>query len=441
MKCQKIAALVLAAGSILNTLPAFAQETTVYEIKSKEDLFKLKEQDSVDSVRLCADLDLSGMDAEQYLIPSLTGTFDGGGHTISNLKLSGGNGTSIDEMFNTGLIGELSGTVLNLNLENVTITGNDCTYNNIGTIAGSIPEGSTAAIDGCTVTGTINFSEKSSLSGKSNLYVGAIAGGMNGSVAESKINVSLRSCTSDVTIQLPSADSTCYSGGLLGHVKYHCAIQIDSCAALGDVTSGRASGLLGCITGSGAIPSIQINNSYYAGKLDGSKKLMLAYTVSRYFSGMKCQNYLYDNEKHQATSYWDSVDIITNKTSLDGVTGCSAADLMQKASEFDGFEIRPGEFNGYPVPKRAETAPDWGISFSGDNAVVSAAEDGTYYVIFAAYEGKKLKSTAMIKDTFTAGETTVTAPSTFVTDGADTVRAMLLDSPETLHPLTPAATK
>ena len=43
MKCQKIAALVLAAGSILNTLPAFAQETSVYEIKSKEDLFALKE--------------------------------------------------------------------------------------------------------------------------------------------------------------------------------------------------------------------------------------------------------------------------------------------------------------------------------------------------------------------------------------------------------------
>ena len=432
MKCQKIAALVLAAGSILNTLPAFAQETNVYEIKSKEDLFKLKEQDSVDSVRLCADLDLTGMDAEQYLIPSLTGTFDGGGHTISNLTLAGGKGT-FNEMFNTGLIGELSGTVLNLNLENVTITGNDCTYNNIGTIAGSIPDGSTAEIDGCTVTGTINFS------GKSNLYVGAIAGGMYGSVAESKINASLRSCTSDVTIQLPSADRTCYSGGLLGRVEYHCAVQIDSCAALGDITSGQASGLLGYITST--IPSIQINNSYYAGKLDGSKKWMLAYTVSRYFSGMKCQNYLYDNEKNQATSYLDSIYIINNKTSLDGVTGCSTADLVQKASKFDDFEIRPGEFNGYPVPKRAETAPDWGISFSGDNAVVSAAEAGTYYVIFAAYKGKTLKSAAMIKDDFTAGETTVTAPSAFETDGADTVRAMLFDSLETLHPLTPAATK
>ncbi len=432
MKCQKIAALVLAAGSILNTLPAFAQETNVYEIKSKEDLFKLKEQDSVDSVRLCADLDLTGMDAEQYLIPSLTGTFDGGGHTISNLTLAGGKGT-FNEMFNTGLIGELSGTVLNLNLENVIITGNDCTYNNIGTIAGSIPGGSTAEINGCTVTGTINFS------GKSYLYVGAIAGGMYGSVAESKINASLRSCTSDVTIQLPSADRTCYSGGLLGRVEYHCAVQIDSCAALGDITSGQASGLLGYITST--IPSIQINNSYYAGKLDGSKKWMLAYTVSRYFSGMKCQNYLYDNEKNQATSYLDSIYIINNKTSLDGVTGCSTADLVQKASKFDDFEIRPGEFNGYPVPKRAETAPDWGISFSGDNAVVSAAEDGTYYVIFAAYEGKTLKSAAMIKDDFTAGETTVTAPSAFATDGADAVRVMLLDSLETLHPLTPAATK
>ena len=110
MKCQKIAALVLAAGSILNTLPAFAQETTVYEIKSKEDLFKLKEQDSVDSVRLCADLDLTGMDAEQYLIPSLTGTFDGGGHTITlNLNVTSGN---------AGLFAELvsGATIQNLKL-------------------------------------------------------------------------------------------------------------------------------------------------------------------------------------------------------------------------------------------------------------------------------------------------------------------------------------
>lgn len=433
MKCQKIAALVLAAGSILNTLPAFAQETNVYEIKSKEDLFALKEQESVGSVRLCADLDLTGMEAEQYLIPSLTGTFDGGGHTISNLKLAGGNGNynwiSGTTYANTGFIGILTGTVTNLNLKDVTLVSDNSKYNCIGAIAGTIPGNSNARIDQCTVTGSLSVS-----GGNSYTYIGAIAGYLSGSV-DAPSALTVQNCVTDVKI---SGYSNSYAGGILGYLGYYATLDLSNCAILGDLSGGTVCGIIGYAPSGEA--TFHLNNSYYAGTLgDSTKKYVLTYNKNKL--SVTCQNYLYDNEKNKAKYSWESVDIITNEDSLAGVTGCSTADLVQKASEFDGFEIRPGEFNGYPVPKRAETAPDWGISFSGDNAVVSAAEDGTYYVIFAAYEGKKLKSTAMIKDTFTAGETTVTAPSTFVTDGADTVRAMLLDSPETLHPLTSAATK
>ena len=434
MKCQKIAALVLAAGSILNTLPAFAQETSVYEIKSKEDLFALKEQESVGSVRLCADLDLSGMNAEQYLIPSLAGTFDGGGHTISNLKLAGGNGSyswnSGITYVNTGFIGILTGTVTNLNLKDVTLISDNSKYNCIGAIAGTISGNSNARIDRCTVTGSLSVA-----TGNGYTYIGAIAGYLSGSV-DAPSALTVQNCVTDVNI---TGCSSSYAGGILGNSGYYGTLDLSNCAILGNLANGTVCGIVGYAP-SGDV-NFHLNNSYYAGTLgDSKKKYMLTYNL-RELSVLTCQNYLYDNDKNKAAYSWESVYIINNKTSLEGVTGYSTADLMQKASEFDGFEIRPGEFNGYPVPKRAETAPDWGISFSGDNAVVSAAEDGTYYVIFAAYKGKTLKSAAMIKNTFTAGETTVTAPSAFVTDGADTVRAMLLDSPETLHPLTPAATK
>lgn len=430
MKCQKIAALVLAAGSILNTLPAFAQETNVFEIKSKEDLFALKEQDSVDSVRLCADLDLSGMDAEQYLIPSLTGTFDGDGHTISNLKLAGGNGSyiwsnSTTTYVNTGFIGILTGTVTNLNLKDVTLVSDNSKYNCIGAIAGTISGNSNARIDQCTVTGSLSVS-----GGNSYTYIGAIAGYLSCSV-DAPSALTVQNCVTDVNI---SGCSSSYAGGILGNSGYYGTLDLSNCAILGNLATGTVCGIVGYAPSGDA--KFHLNNSYYAGKLSGSgKKRIITHNISE-LSELICQNVYYDIQKN---SYTDTLN--KGYLSVTGITGYKTAELSKEVLKLDGFEIRPGEFNGYPVPKRAETAPDWGISFSGDNAVVSAAEDGTYYVIFAAYEGKKLKSTAMIKDTFTAGETTVTAPSAFVTDGADTVRAMLLDSPETLHPLTPAATK
>ncbi len=423
MKCQKIAALVLAAGSILNTLPAFAQETSVYEIKSKEDLFALKEQESVGSVRLCADLDLSGMNAEQYLIPSLAGTFDGGGHTISNLKLAGKTG-NWGTTYNTGLIGELTGTVTNLNLENITIEEGSCGFSYVGTIAGFIPDGHTAAVDQCTVTGNI------SISSGSQLYIGALVGGVSGMINQDS-SLTVQSCVSSVTI---SGSSSGYAGGILGYVGYYCTLDLSNSAILGNLSNGTVCGIIGYAPSKDA--KLHLNNSYYAGKLSGSgKKRIITHNISE-LSELTCQNVYYDSQKN---SYTDTLN--KGYSSVTGITGYKTAELPEKVLKSDIFEIRPGEFNGYPVPKRAETAPDWGISFSGNNAVVSAAEDGTYYVIFAAYKGKTLKSAAMIKNTFTAGETTVTAPSAFVTDGADTVRAMLLDSPETLHPLTPAATK
>lgn len=92
-----------------------------------------------------------------------TGTFDGGGHTITELTI---NQSGTDHVGLFGCIGG-RGTVKNLTLENVNIIGHD----NVGGVVGSTDYDSSTVTD-CTVSGTV--------SGNSN--VGGVVGYNNSSV-------------------------------------------------------------------------------------------------------------------------------------------------------------------------------------------------------------------------------------------------------------------
>ena len=92
-----------------------------------------------------------------------TGTFDGGGHTITGLTI---NQSGTDHVGLFGCIGG-RGTVKNLTLENVNITGHD----NVGGVVGSTDD-YLNIVTGCTVSGTV--------SGNSN--VGGVVGYNNSSV-------------------------------------------------------------------------------------------------------------------------------------------------------------------------------------------------------------------------------------------------------------------
>ena len=424
MKIKKIAALVLAAGSILNVLPTFAQETNVYEIRTKEELFALKEIESVDSVRLCADLDLSGMEAEPYLIKTLTGTFDGGGHTISNLTLTGQSG-NWSTKYSSGLIGTLTGTITNLKLENVTLQMSSCGFSYIGTLAGIIPDGNTALIKQCDVEGEL------SVSSGSQLYLGGLVGGISGSINQPS-TLTIQDCASSVSI---SGSSSGYSGGITGYLGYYSTLDLSGCAILGNLSNGTVCGIAGYAPSKDA--QMHLSDSYFAGVLGGSGryKRVITHNLSE-LSSLTCQNLYYDKDQNL---YVDTLS--KGYSTVTGISGLSTQALLTAAAALDGFEIREGEFGGYPVPKRTKATPAWDLKFSGDNAVVTAAAPGTYYVIFAAYREKRLTDTAWIKQEFSAGETTVSAPSSFIPEGADSVRIMLFDSLESLHPLTSAQLK
>lgn len=109
---------------------------------------------------LYADVDCSTIENYQSFITTFTDCLEGHGHTLSNIKLTK------KENGNIGFVGELNGgSINNLKIDGISISGgtvdNDC----IGTIAGTITNGS---IKECKITGIEIYSEKG--------YVGSLAG-------------------------------------------------------------------------------------------------------------------------------------------------------------------------------------------------------------------------------------------------------------------------
>ena len=148
-----------------------------------------------------------------------TGTFDGGGHTITGLTI---NQSGTDHVGLFGCIGG-RGTVKNLTLENVNITGHD----NVGGVVGSTDYDS-STVTGCTVSGTV--------SGNSNV------------------------------------------GGVVG---YHYASTVSGCTASGDVTGmgDRVGGVVGYNFSNG-----KVNACYHAsGSVSGANYVggVVGYTYHR----------------------------------------------------------------------------------------------------------------------------------------------------------------
>lgn len=133
---------------------------------------------------LYADIDCSELTEEyQYFVQTFTDRLEGHGHTLSNIKLTKSNNSSTSE--NIGFIGDLAdgGSINNLKIDGISISGgtedNDC----IGTIAGTITNGS---ITECKITGIEIYSENGtvgSLAGK------AIAGEVDKCLLEGNLRL------------------------------------------------------------------------------------------------------------------------------------------------------------------------------------------------------------------------------------------------------------
>lgn len=228
---QRLLVFILVLVLLLGiTLPVFAveaekgggqaepTETTQAEtyvqtisIESVEDLLALTENCRLDTwsvgkkVVLKSDISLNQVDFQP--IPSFSGLFDGNGHTISDLQISG-------SLTPAGLFGQLqaAGTVKNLTVSGVVVPSGDaqfvggivgenygtivdCTFT--GSIAGSGNTGGVAGINalsgkisGCEVSGTILGSD----------MTGGIAGCNLGMIGDSTNKACINTVSVDPTI-------------------------------------------------------------------------------------------------------------------------------------------------------------------------------------------------------------------------------------------------
>ncbi len=118
------------------------------------------------------------------------GHFNGNGHTISNLHISG------KVSLYTALFGMTDGTISNLTLANCTIEGNESDTDYTGGIVGS----NQGTITGCHVTG-------GTVSATSGDEVGGIAGDNDGTIT---------GCTNSAAVSFTAGTHVSYAGGIVG---------------------------------------------------------------------------------------------------------------------------------------------------------------------------------------------------------------------------------
>ena len=264
------------------------------------------------NITLDKNIDLTGKDwtpVGTSFQNSYTGTFDGGGHTITGLTF-----TTNDEY--AGLFGWLNkaGTVKNVVMEGVQITSN----HGSGYVGGVVGY-SRGTIENCSVSGSVSGTIfvggvvgaqvggsitgcSSSATVKGTADVGGVAGATN-------LGATMTACyaTGNVTVEIdPRKDI--FGGGLLG---FNGGSSLLACYAIGNVTS----------TGSGT-------GKVYIGGLVGYNytDVTACYWKNNYEQGIGYDHY---NTAHEATKVDGSV-----------VTWQKAVDAMNTALQNAGSEWR-----------------------------------------------------------------------------------------------------
>ena len=347
---KRALSLLMAVLMVVGLLPATtrAADSTLkgkgtfdepYQISSAADLKAFRDRvnggENPACAKLTADFSLAG--EEWTPITSLIGYLDGNGHTISNLTIKGGTGNrSTSE--NTGLIGELNGSIVNLNVTNVNITEGIGDFNNVGALVGKIEDGSTSKIDNCYVSGTITSS-----GGNGHTMIGGLVGYVYG-VNNDPTTLTINNCVSNVAMTGASSN---YVGGLIGSAQAFSEVTVSKCAVLGDLSGkGTGGGMIGYINS--ASTALTLFNSYLGSKMNCSKNGGIAYVVSVTVANV--EHFFYDSEKNQGST-WSPFEMLPKRSgsvSVSGAEGKSTADL--KALKLDGFEVSE-DFGSYPVPK------------------------------------------------------------------------------------------
>ena len=164
-----------------------------------------------------------------------TGTFDGAGHTISNLNIN----TSNNDVGLFGYVGN-GGTVQNVNLADVNISGLNFVGGVVGTNGGTI--------QGCMVSGSVSGND----------LVGGVAGDNHGTVKGC--------CFAGGSVN--GSGTNAYVGGVVG---YYYTGSITACYWQAG-TGGPSQGV-----GTGGDVAIKVENGDWTGAIDAMNKYLTGY--------------------------------------------------------------------------------------------------------------------------------------------------------------------
>ena len=270
---------------------------------------------------LAADIDLTGNEWVPIQVQGYTGTFDGGGKTITGLTI---NQPSTN---NVGLFAsiEVEGTVKNLKLDKVNVTANS----NVGAIAGenrgtiencSVSGSVTGSSDNGCVGGIAGFHRKGSITDchssatvEGKAYVSGIAG-QNDAMLGSASIIACYS-TGSVTATKNNTTGSSYAGGVVGLNSNEAVLT--ACYATGNV-KGEGN-YVGGVVGDNAYGTVTA--CYHAtGSVTGA---------SGTTGGVAGRNYKDDYGSGILNAcYWDGT--VTGDTGIgDDMTGNSASEALK----------------------------------------------------------------------------------------------------------------
>ena len=285
---------------------------TVYNADGLMNIAELVNGGKTDiNITLTADIDLTGKDWTPIGTDydnSYTGTFDGGGHTITGLTF-----TTNDEY--AGLFGWLNraGTVKNVVMEGVQITSHQIYGGSIGGVVGS----SWGTIENCSVSGSVIGT----------VYVGGVVG--------AQIGGSITGCSSSATVK-----GTVDVGGVAGQTNS--SATLTACYATGNVIieinpkKNIAGGsLVGMNAGSSLLACYATGNVTSTGSSTG-KVHIGGFLGNNYTTMTACY---WKNNHEQGIGYNRES---TGATKVDGsvVTWQKAVDAMNTALQNTGSEWR-----------------------------------------------------------------------------------------------------
>ena len=307
------------------TLTGSGTEDDPYQIGSAGELASLGGRSfSGKSYRLTQDIDMENV-SMQPIEEFADGTFDGAGHTISNLTISAASG-------NAGLFAETRSraVIKDIILHNVSVTLTGGSYAGVGGLIGKITGPTT--IQGCGVSGAVTYS------GSSYGYVGGLVGYFNG-------KCTIKESYSRAKIENKSSNSSSTAGGFLGQTSGNYTLSVTDCYASGDVTAagGRAGGFTGYVYCSPSYKHIY-ENCYAAGTVTASAGNGFGFAYSYASTGYSFTNCYYNTANGAGCNKTDSAAA--------AITGKSADELKKLADDlgeaYQG-DATPNINGGYPI--------------------------------------------------------------------------------------------